>query len=182
MKSHSNVHALSDQEIAKLIAEVDHIATLVGEGFEPLKPKEINRLLKLNAKRRSVLPLIARLAGEYGVGSPSSPIAQVNEKLATADRIRPLLARVAGLHKVLFDVTLTLEDEAWKGGSANYAMLRAEARSNAVLAHAIVPIRDALRTRTPAQRASSSDGAATRPAPSKQAAAPNPPSHTPAGA
>ena len=173
MNSNSNVLALSDQEIATFAHQLDHLATVIGEGFQPLDAKAAKRLLKLHAKRQAVVPEITRLATVYGVDSKSAPLAAMKEHLAAVDKLQPLVEKVAAVHKLLSDLLLSSQSEAWKGASSNYALLRAESAHNVILKNALLPIRDALRTKKKKSQSNSSANTATPPtAPAGESTAP----------
>jgi hypothetical protein len=144
MKSTNNVLTLSDQELASFSAQIEHIATILGEGFEPLDAKQTRRMPKLYARRSTAAADIVKLAGTYGISAPGASIADVKANLAAVERLGPLVARVAGLHKVLTDIVLTAQSGAWTGASTVYGVLQGNAKSNPVLKLALSPVRDQL--------------------------------------
>src|SRR5579883_2225243 len=139
MNSHSIVLALSNKEIATFVNQLVHIGKVLGEGFQPLEAKAMGRLTKLHAKRQAVVPEIVRVANQFGIESHSVPLAAMKEQLDAAARIQPLVKQTEALLKVLTDMLLSYQSAGWKGAAANYAALQAEAKSNAVLAAALLP-------------------------------------------
>jgi hypothetical protein len=143
--SRTDVLALSSGDLASLLQDLDRIAILFAEGFDGLRPKEAMRITKLTTKRRFTVPLIARLAKEYGVDSPSMPLAGLEEDLAVLEKLVPVVGRLAAVHKLLTGLVLSSQARTWKGASTLYALLRAEARNNPILAEALAPAKQALR-------------------------------------
>jgi hypothetical protein len=145
MKSTNNVLTLSDAELSSFTAQIEHIATILSEGFEPLEPKQAMRLVKLSGRRLKAVPEITKLAGTYGIKSPSAPVADISANLASATKLRVVLASVDALRDVLAGHALATEANAWKGASTLYGVLQGEAKGNPVLKKALAPVRDQLR-------------------------------------
>jgi len=155
MKSTNNVLTLSDQELASFSAQIEHIATILGEGFEPLDAKQTRRMPKLFARRSTAAAEIVKLAGTYGISAPGASIADIKANLAAVDRLGPLVTRVGGLLKVLTDLVLTSQSGAWTGASTVYGVLQGNAKSNPVLKRDLSPVRDQLRN--PRKKAAEQD-------------------------
>ncbi len=141
----NNVLTLSDAELSSFTAQMEHIATVMSEGFEPLEPKQAMRLVKLSGRRLKAVPEITKLAGTFGVTSPSAPVADISANLAAATKLRMVLATVDALRDVLVGHALTIEASAWKGASTLYGVLQGESKGNPVLRKALAPVRDQLR-------------------------------------
>jgi hypothetical protein len=147
MKSTNNVLTLSDQELSDFSSQIEHIASILGEGYEPLDAKQTRRMPKLYAQRATAAGDIAKLAETFGISAPGVSMADMKANLAAVERLGPLATRVAALHKVLTDLVLIAQSGAWTGASTVYGVLQGNAKSNPVLKLALAPVRDQLTTR-----------------------------------
>jgi hypothetical protein len=145
MKSTNNVLTLSDAELTNFKTQIEHMATILSEGFEPMEPKQVQRLVKLSGRRLKAVPEITKLAGTFGLSSPSAPVADISANLASATKLRMILASVDALRDVLAGHALATEAYAWKGASTLYGVLQGEAKGNPVLKKALSPVRDQLK-------------------------------------
>lgn len=136
MKTNSKlgIFDLSDNELAKLGSEVDHLASVVGENFEPLTKAERRRLLKPRKGGQQMVATVGEIAVRYGVDNASAPVAEMLAKAEALKRFAPLAGRIQALATLAGDLVLSIESATFKEASALYKQMGGIAMTNPSLA------------------------------------------------
>jgi hypothetical protein len=173
-----HTEVLSDQDVTTFLGELDHIAAVLGEGFQLLTPAQRKHVPKARTRAMTALPEVIKLAKEHAIDNTS--IASLETKKAFLERVKPLADKVTALGHLLGDVLLQVQGDLWVEGRSAYAQLQGKAKANAALADQLMPVADAFRIakRKPAkQPATAKQGTQPADAP----AASPPPAQPPQG-
>lgn len=144
-KTQAVVTAIDEGTLESYAEQLDHLATLLGQGFTPLSSKERVRLRKARKGGAKIVPTIATLCKEYGVGSPSAPLDEMTAQLAQADSYEELARKAHALAQLVDDLISVATSKGWSMATANYRALSAYAVGNPTLATALSPIRDVMK-------------------------------------
>lgn len=164
MANHSN---LPVAELKAFGTAVDHMATVLSEGFKALKTKERQSVLKFRKGGDRIVTLLARLAREHGVVAHSTSVDEMQAKLAFADELRPFADKVRAFSRLLDDVLLVTQGQSWTLVVATYGMLRAVSLTNPALQTELAPVKEFFTSRKSAATPSAdgaSDKVASQPA------------------
>jgi hypothetical protein len=144
-KKQAAVTAIDEGTLESYAEQLDHLATLLGEGFTPLSSKERIRLRKPRKGGSKIVPTIATLCTEYGIGSPSAPLDEMTAYLAQADSYEEVARKAHALAQLVDDLISVATSKGWSMATANYRALSAYAVGNPTLATALSPIRDVMK-------------------------------------
>jgi hypothetical protein len=134
-----SIVAPSQQAIASAIATVGKLVDVVGNGQKPLTPLQRKRTPKLRAGGSDTVRALGVLATKHGLDS----IVDVPTMMANADaadRIRPIVEPLAGLHRLAADLVLAADGSSWKSATAIYTMLQRLAVDDGAIAQDLLPI------------------------------------------
>jgi hypothetical protein len=145
-KKQAAVTSIDEGTLESYAAQLDHVATLLGEGFTPLSPKDRIRLLKPRKGGAKIVATIAKLCTEYGIGSPSAPLDEMIAQFSTAESYEDLARKATALAQLVNDMVAVATSKGWSMGMANYRALAAYAVSNPALATALAPVKDVMKT------------------------------------
>ncbi len=165
-KKQAVVTAIDEGTLESYAQQLDHLATLLGQGFTPLSSKERVRLRKARKGGSKIVPTIAKLCTEYGIGSPSAPLDEMTAQLAQADSYEEVARKAHALAQLVDDLISVATSKGWSMATANYRALKAYAVGNPTLATALSPIKEVMKTgkrksTTSTQQSGVSEAAAT---------------------
>jgi hypothetical protein len=145
--------SLSAGEVQTLTNQVTNMATLIGEGRDPMTPIERLHTPRARMKVLSSLTTLITLAREQGLDATS--IATVVATKAYLDLLTPLATKIDGLTRILGDTILNLQSDIWAQARGLYVQLQGKAKTNPILDEALEPLREAFRIprRAPAKDA-----------------------------
>lgn len=143
--------AKSNTSIARVIAtcskQIAIAVEALGKTERMLTARERKQLVKPRPQLRQIAPAIVELAPKYGVQlSGELSVETLAARIDDADRFRPLLVIVEKLHKLLNDMVLRAESEAWDAAMANYSALRHVSERSGELEGELAPVIAALAT------------------------------------
>jgi hypothetical protein len=133
-----SVVAPSQNVIDSAIATVGKLVEVVGSGQKPLTPVQRSRTLKPRAGGSDAVRTLGALAEKHGVDT----LVDVPTMLANADaadRIRPIAAPIANLHRLVGDLVLSADGASWKSATAIYTILQRLAVDDGTIAQDIAP-------------------------------------------
>lgn len=152
---------LSSSDVQSFASEITTMATLIGEGRDPMTPIERLHTPRARMKVLSALGTLTTIATEQGLDATS--IASVTAKKAYIDLLTPLVSKVDGLARILGDTILSLQSDAWAEARGLYMQLQGKAKTSPILDEALAPMREAFRIprRAPATSTKSTKTAST---------------------
>ncbi len=133
--------SLSKSDVQSFTDQVTTMATLVGEGRDPLTTIERRHTPRARTKPISALGTLVALATEQGLDATA--IASVVAKKAYIDLLTPLATKIDGLARVLGDTILGLQSNVWAEARGLYVQLQGKAKTSPILDEALAPIREA---------------------------------------
>ena len=162
--------SLSAGEVQTLTNQVTNMATLIGEGRDPLTSIERRHTPRARTKPLSALGTLVTLATEQGLDAVA--IASVVAKKAYIDLLTPLATKIDGLARIIGDTLLGLQSDVWAEARGLYVQLQGKAKTSPILDEALAPIREAFSTprRAPAKDATTKSTAKKSAATSTEAA------------
>jgi hypothetical protein len=178
------IPSVSAAEVAAFVSAIDTFSLLLGAGFVVPQPAVLKRMVKPRKTAPTIVPMVADLSTRYSVTSTAYPMAVTLAQQQLVNTLAPLAERIGAVQKLVSTVVSTGQSVAWEGAMVTYGLLKTEARGNAVLRNALLPVRDKLRPTYETE-----DGGTTRlrsraksVTPKKTSAATRAPSETPAAA
>ncbi len=152
----------SAAEIARLVREIDGIATRLAAYTIDLTPEGRHRALKFRPRGERIVQLVGELATDHEVSLPSISVADMHADLELAERLVPLANALAVVSQTIADTILQAHAECWWAATAFYTTLSRLSGANPRLLAALRPATEffALGKRPP-KPASGNGGAAT---------------------
>jgi len=132
-------------EVEAFVSAIDTFALLLGSGFVVPQPEEVKRLVKARKEAPTIVPMVADLSTRYALSSAAYPTSVTLAKQQIVNTLAPVAERIAAVQKLVSSVIMVGQSGAWAGSMVTYGLLKNEARGNAVLRSALVPVRDKLR-------------------------------------
>ena len=177
-KKQAAVPAIDEGTLESYATQLDNLATLLGQGFTPLSSKERVRLRKPRKGGPKIVPTIATLCKEYGVGSPSAPTDDMTAFFAEAASYEDVSRKAHALAQLVDDLMGVATSKGWSMATANYRALSAYAVGNPQLATDLEPVKEVMKTgkRTEATdtKQSGASGSAAEEAKAETTASENP--------
>ncbi len=128
----------SQQALADAMTSVDKLVKVVGSGQKPLTPLQRSRTARARTGSSAMVRTLGALAEKHGVDT----LVDVPTMLANsnaADRIRPIAAPIANLHRLVGDLVLSADGAAWKSATAIYTILQRLAVDDGTIAQDLAP-------------------------------------------
>jgi hypothetical protein len=141
----ANIPSVTTAEVDALVSAIDTFANLLGANFVVPQPKEAKRMAKPRKAAPTIVPLVADLSTRYSVASTAYPTSVTLAQQALVNTLGPVAERIGAVQKLVNAVISVGQSAAWEGSMVTYGLLKSEARGNAVLGNALVPVRDKLR-------------------------------------
>jgi hypothetical protein len=129
----------SQKALASAMATVGKLVEVVGSGQKPLTPLQRSRTARARPGASATVRTLGTLAVKHGVDA----LVDVPTMLANsdaADRIRPIAAPVANLHRLVGDLVLSADGAAWKSATAIYTILQRLAVDDGTMAQDLAPL------------------------------------------
>jgi hypothetical protein len=129
----------SQQALTSAIATVGKLVDVVGSGQNPLTPLQRSRTMRSREGGSAAIRTLGALAVKHGLDS----LVNVPTMLANADaadRIRPIVAPIANLHRLVGDLVLSADGAGWKSATAIYTILQRLAVDDGTIAQDLAPI------------------------------------------
>ena len=128
----------SQKAFDSAMAAFDKLVKVVGSGQKPLTPLQRSRTMKPRAGGSDAVRTLGALAVKHGVDT----LVDVPTMLANsnaADRIRPIAAPIANLHRLVGDLVLSADGASWKSATAIYTILQRLAVDDGTIAQDLAP-------------------------------------------
>lgn len=139
------VPSISAADVETFVNAIDAFAHLLGEGFVVPQPEVVKRMPKARKEAPTIVPMVADISNRYQVLSAAYPIHVMLAKQQIANTLSPVAERIAAVQKLVGSIMTAGQSGAWEGAMVTYSLLKTEARGNAVLRNALVPVREKLR-------------------------------------
>ena len=140
-----NIPSVSETEVQTFVDAIDNFAQLLGASFVVPQPEEVRRMPKARKAAPTIVPMVADLSARYGVTSAAYPSTVTLAKQQIVNTLSPVAERIAAVQKLVGSIMTVGQSGAWEGSMVTYGLLKSEARGNAVLRHALAPVRAKLR-------------------------------------
>lgn len=142
IKNRKPRRVVTDAEALRATKVMRELAKSLGEGWPWLGASDRNRRAKLPKKGHDAIREILAVQRKYASRAFEDGLAeQVEAMNDLGKRMRALGNTAAFLKKVIDDVAMQAESEAWSDATAMYTTLVALARRNAALATSLQPTR-----------------------------------------
>jgi hypothetical protein len=139
------IPAISVAEIQAFVSSIDSFAQTLGADFSVPQPEDMKHMTKPRKDAPTIVPMIADLSTRYGVVSAAYPTQTTLAQQQIVNTLSPVAERIAAVQKLVGAILSVGQSGAWEGSMVTYGLLKSEARGNAVLRNALVPVRDKLR-------------------------------------
>jgi len=111
-------------------------------GGPTLTPDEKRRSARARKGSDRVIQVLAQLAKTHGLDSPSLNSTEMLDRLETATRLAPTIARLTKVLKQMSDAQFVAQNDAWAMGRQLYSLLQTRSATDGALAGALQPVTD----------------------------------------
>jgi hypothetical protein len=129
----------SDQDIQKLVKDLEGVGTNIQKFTLTLSTEERLRATKMRANGTPIVELVSDLARRHEVSLPRISVEDMRGDLTLAQRLVPLKQVLERLSKTVEDTILQAQSECWWATTAFYTSLNRLADVDPNLEHALKP-------------------------------------------
>ncbi len=129
----------SEQEIEKLVKEVEGLTAKLAKFTVSLSADERQRTLKMRARGEPVVALVGDLAARHQVALPRISVEDMRGDLALVQRLQPLARELDHLSQRIADTILQAQSECWWAATAFYSSLARMSDADPDLERALKP-------------------------------------------
>jgi hypothetical protein len=141
MEDRVGSHVPSENDVQKLVGQVESIVHKIREYAVALTPDERRSLTKFRPGGEAIVALVGQLAKKHGVDAEETSVEGMHADLLLAQRLAPLAGAADALAQLLDDTVLEAQGECWHAATANYSLLSVKAKNLPDLAESLAPAR-----------------------------------------
>src|SRR5215212_978111 len=129
----------SDQEIQRLLKDVQNLAARIEKFTVTLSAEERQRTTKMRAQGERIVEMVGDLATRNEVSLPRISVEDMKDDLTLAQRLAPLAQALEGVSQTVSDTILQAQSECWWAATAFYTALSRLSDADAQLEGALKP-------------------------------------------
>jgi hypothetical protein len=113
----------SDQDIQRLVGEIENVGTKIEKCTLRLSAEERRHTTKMRAHGERIVELVGDLAAQHEVSLPRISVDDMKDDLMLAQRLVPLAQALERLSQTVADTILQAQSECWWAATAFYSAL-----------------------------------------------------------
>ena len=129
----------SDQEIQRLLKDVQNLAARIEKFTVTLSAEERQRTTKMRAQGERIVEMVGDLATRNEVSLPRISVEDMKNDLTLAQRLAPLAQALESVSQTVSDTILQAQSECWWAATAFYTALSRLSDADAQLEGSLKP-------------------------------------------